>query len=61
MIRDVGNLLKIFFDTCSAPVKRLPMPRGPRLDAPDTLHHGMARGIERRRLFLDAADCEEFV
>ncbi len=37
------------------------MPRGPRLDAPDTRHHVMARGIERRRLFASAADCEDFV
>ncbi len=37
------------------------MPRGPRLDAPDTLHHVMARGIERRRLFGSATDCEDFV
>ncbi len=36
-------------------------PRGPRLDAPDTLHHVMARGIERRRLFASAADCADFV
>ena len=27
------------------------MPRGPRLDAPATLHHVMVRGIERRRIF----------
>jgi hypothetical protein len=27
------------------------MPKGPRLDAPATLHHVMVRGIERRRIF----------
>ncbi|MFN8640192.1 MAG: transposase [Candidatus Binatia bacterium] len=27
------------------------MPRGPRLDAPHTIHHLIARGIERRRIF----------
>jgi REP element-mobilizing transposase RayT len=27
------------------------MPRGPRLDSPGTVHHIMARGIERRRIF----------
>lgn len=37
------------------------MPRGPRLDAPDTLHHVMVRGIERRALFRDEADRADFV
>ena len=37
------------------------MPRGPRLDAPDTLHHVMARGIERRRIFETPSDCRDFV
>ncbi|MEW6088695.1 MAG: hypothetical protein AB1498_10385, partial [bacterium] len=27
------------------------MPRGPRLDAPGTLHHVIARGIERKEIF----------
>ena len=26
------------------------MPRGPRLDAPGTLHHVIVRGIERRKI-----------
>ncbi len=38
-----------------------PMPRGPRLDAPGTLHHVMVRGIERRRIFETAADRRDFV
>jgi putative transposase len=36
------------------------MPRGPRLDAPGTLHHVMVRGIEGRPIFhrdSDRADC----
>ena len=37
------------------------MPRGPRLDAPETLHHVMGRGIERRRLFEGPADRRDFV
>ena len=32
------------------------MPRGPRLDAPGALHHVIVRGIEGRRLFIDAQD-----
>lgn len=37
------------------------MPRGPRLDAPGTLHHVMVRGIERRRIFETTADRRDFV
>ena len=37
------------------------MPRQPRLDAPDTLHHVMVRGIERRVLFRDDPDRADFV
>ena len=34
------------------------MPRQPRLDAPGLLQHVMARGIERRKIFLDDKDRE---
>jgi REP element-mobilizing transposase RayT len=37
------------------------MPRGPRLDTPGALHHVMARGIERRRIFKDDVDRADFV
>ncbi|MGE5849055.1 MAG: transposase [Candidatus Methylomirabilota bacterium] len=37
------------------------MPRGPRLDAPDVLHHVMVRGIERRAIFREDADRTDFV
>ncbi len=37
------------------------MPRQPRLDAPDVLHHVMVRGIERRPIFQDDADRAAFV
>ncbi|MGD0919773.1 MAG: transposase [Thermodesulfobacteriota bacterium] len=37
------------------------MPRGPRLDAPGTLHHVMVRGIERRRIFENDWDKENFL
>ena len=37
------------------------MPRQPRLDAPATLHHVMVRDRERRVLFRDDADRDDFV
>jgi len=37
------------------------MPRQARLDAPDTLHHVMVRGLERRIIFKDDADRDDFV
>lgn len=37
------------------------MPRGPRLDAPGTLHHLIIRGIERRQIVDDDEDREGFV
>ena len=37
------------------------MPRQARLDAPGTLHHVIARGIERRKIFLAEDDYEAFV
>lgn len=40
-------------------VRVQPIPRGPRLDAPDTLHQVMARGIDR--LFGSPADSQDVV
>ena len=37
------------------------MPRGPRLDAPGTLHHVIARGIERCTIFADDADLSDLL
>ena len=37
------------------------MPRQARLDAPDTLHHVMVRGIERTSIFRDDTDRSDFV
>src|SRR3990172_4690065 len=37
------------------------MPRQARLDAPDTLHHVMVRGIERTTIFRDDRDRAAFV
>jgi hypothetical protein len=49
VIRDVPS----FVAFCSGPST---MPRGPRRDAPDTLHHGRVRGIEGRAIVRDAPD-----
>ena len=38
-----------------------PMPRQPRLDAPNALHHMMVRGLERRAIFRDDADRADFI
>jgi len=37
------------------------MPRHARLDAPDTLHHVMVRGLERHLIFRNDADCADLV
>jgi len=37
------------------------MPRLARLDAPGVLHHIMIRGIERRKIFRDDKDCDNFL
>ena len=37
------------------------MPRQARLDAPNTLHHVMVRGLERRPIFTDDVDRADFV
>jgi len=37
------------------------MPRQARIDIPGYLYHVMARGIERRRIFIDKRDYEDFL
>ncbi len=37
------------------------MPRLARLDAPGVLHHVMGRGIEKRKIFLNDEDREDFI
>jgi hypothetical protein len=37
------------------------MPRQARLDAPETLHHVMVRGIERTAVFRDDTDRADFM
>jgi REP element-mobilizing transposase RayT len=36
------------------------MPRKSRVDAPGALHHLIARGMERRKIFSDDQDCHTF-
>ncbi len=37
------------------------MPRQARIDIPGALHHIIGRGIERRKIFQDDTDREDFV
>ena len=37
------------------------MPRRSRIDAPGALHHIIARGINRQRIFTDDADRDNFL
>jgi REP element-mobilizing transposase RayT len=37
------------------------MPRKPRIDAPGALHHIICRGIERRRIYRDDSDRQDFL
>jgi len=41
--------------------KWVDMPRGPRFDAPGTLHHVIVRGIEKRVILDDDKVREDFV
>lgn len=40
---------------------QLPMPRKARIDAPGALHHIMARGIAKSKIFIDAKDRRNFL
>jgi hypothetical protein len=37
------------------------MPRQARIDSTGALHHIIARGIERRKIFQDDQDCFDFL
>ena len=37
------------------------MPRKARIDAPGALHHVICRGIERRKIFWDDSDRDDFL
>jgi len=39
----------------------VPMPRKSRIDAPGGLHHIILRGIERRKIYYDDADRNNFI
>jgi len=52
-IYNVANLYNLRYVCC--------MVRQARLDTPGVLHHVMARGIERRPIFIDDRDRDEFV
>jgi hypothetical protein len=39
----------------------IPMPRLARLDAPGILHHVMGRGIERKKIFINDTDRNDFI
>jgi REP element-mobilizing transposase RayT len=45
----------------SQPVGQKDMPRQSRIDAPGALHHVIARGIERREIFRDDEDRDDFL
>ena len=48
-------------DKQQGPSKGVEMPRGPRLDAPGTLHHVIVRGIEGGRIVNDVENRKNFV
>jgi hypothetical protein len=61
---NVRNRGRWFRDNVTAIAPRtilLAMPRQARLDAPDTLHPGMVRGIARTPIFRDDPDRTEFL
>ena len=37
------------------------MPRKSRIDVPGALHHIIVRGIERRKIFIDDTDRDNFI
>jgi REP element-mobilizing transposase RayT len=37
------------------------MPRKARIDAPGAVHHIVIRGIERKPIFKDSQDCQNFI
>lgn len=55
---DVGEILT--FERTYAVIK-LRMPRKARIDAPGALHHIIIRGIERKPIFKDSQDYNNFL
>jgi len=56
-----GTVMKFALSILSHPLSASAMPRKARIDAPGALHHIICRGIERRKIFVDDADREEFI
>jgi hypothetical protein len=56
-----GTLVPKQLDTDADHAETSSVPRQARLDAPDTLHHVMWRGIERTAIFRDDTDRAEFL
>jgi len=59
--KDRGRSCRNCLTPKSSVLEPLSMPRLPRLDAPGVLHHVMGRGIEKRKIFLDARDRNDFI
>jgi hypothetical protein len=57
----MGRWSKEKRDKQQGQIKGVEMPRGPRLDAPGTLHHAIIRGIERCKIVDSDKDREDFV
>ena len=56
-----GDALEIVRCYSSWAWQSVPMPRQARIDAPGALHHIICRGIERRNIFRDDTDRDNFV
>jgi len=58
----MGTGMNIYHFIWMMPFDReCPMPRRARIDASGALHHIICRGIERRKIFRDDVDRDEFI
>jgi hypothetical protein len=57
----IGDILGLPFDTNFIACYLVLIPRKARLDALGALHHIIVRGIERRAIFRDDSDCDDFL
>lgn len=51
--------MTFFLESGGAALEGRRVPRGPRMDAPGTVHHVMVRGVERREVFRDDRDRDQ--